>query len=58
MFKNLFEILDGVIKGVAYFCTLLIAAVAAVFALYFISMSAIRLGQLCWDLIFSHSWSF
>lgn len=57
MFKNLFETLDGIIKGVAYFCVLLIAAVAAVFAFYFIGMTAWRLAQLVWDEIFSHNWS-
>jgi len=59
MLGKIFETIEGFVKGIVYFSTLLIAAVAAIFALYFVSMTALRLAQLCWRLIFSHDdWSF
>jgi len=56
MFSNLFEIIDSVIKGVAYFCLLLVAACVSLFVLYFVAMTAYRMFWMCWDLIFSHDW--
>ena len=55
---KLFESIEGLLKGITYFCMLVMAAVAAIFALYFVGMTALRLAQLCWRLIFSHDWSF
>lgn len=56
MANSIFETIDSVIKGVIYFCLLLVAAVAAIFLLYFVAMTGWRAFWLCWDLIFSHSW--
>ena len=55
---KIFETIEGVLKGITYFCMLVMAAVAAIFALYFVGMTGIRLAQLLWDLIFAHRWSF
>jgi hypothetical protein len=57
MLENVFETIEGFIKGVAVFCLLLVAAIAALFVLYFCALSAYRLANLCWDVLFSHSWS-
>lgn len=56
MSNNIFENIDTIIKGVVYFCLLLVAAIISAFILYFVAMTAWRTLWLCWDAIFSHKW--
>lgn len=58
MKDNTFETIDSIVKGIVYFCLLLVAAIVSAFVLYFVAMTAWRTLWLCWDTIFSHSWTF
>jgi hypothetical protein len=55
---KIFETIEAFIKGIAYFSVICITAIAGLFTLYFVGMTAIRLAQLLWKLIFSHRWEF
>jgi hypothetical protein len=57
MANSIFETIDSVIKGVIYFCLLLVAAVAAAFVLYFVAMTGWRAIGLLWREIFSFPWT-
>lgn len=56
MNDNIFEKIDTIIKGIVYFCLLLVAAIASAFVLYFVAMTAYRTFWLCWELLFRHQW--
>jgi hypothetical protein len=58
MANNIFGAIDIAIKGIIYFCLLLVAAVASVFLLYFVALTGWRLFWLCWESLFSHAWRF
>jgi len=53
---NIFEKLYKLLQGVVYLCLLLAGVACAVFLVYFVGMTLLRAGQLCWDAIFSHKW--
>ena len=42
MSNNIFENIDTIIKGIVYFCLLLVAAILSAFVLYFVAMTVWR----------------
>lgn len=53
---SFFEKTDGLIKAIRYVALGIVLAIAAVFLLYFVSLTAWRLAGLLWRSVFGHPW--
>ncbi len=56
MAGNLFERIDGLIKAIRFVALGIAVSIVAVFALYFVGLTAWRLAGLLWRCVFGHPW--